>query len=702
MPAPKRKSAAPQVQAVIRSTALVAHQYLTESGTKYRVGFPAYEDWEKVRWYHKPNLEESEHVKIAWNLIWCGGYKEENGERKFHHFERVPCACPPGPQVRALVVRAKEIALIGGRGSAKSETVLPFLSAGNPELPPENPYSVSYLNCPKYKFLVLRKNAKDLKDFFERAKQFFGVFGGRPTESPMEIHFPSGAWGVFDHVEDDKSYQKYQGQEFARIAWEELNQCPSESLFMKIRMSLRSPLPDLYEQMMLTFNPGGPGHRWTKARYLDLKDEDGKKIRSGQIYTEPLTGRTRVFIHSTVEDNPYTLSKGYDRDLEELRHAEPALYERWRFGNYDIIDGAYFETFREEVRRDASGKAVEAENACHVLKCTPEKPEPVKLANWWPRAIGLDWGYSHPTVATWGCWDQKTEQLHVYREFKISRMGTLELGTEIAKRSFRDLELLPSHHMMVHLSHDAFHRTDDALTEAEQIASGIARVLGSEAVFVFGLNQDEEKLPYDQAWASVRRRQKDLSRKTSLTLVRAGGPGKRKPGFQLIRNYLRWHQINSGAKFNEEFARHLLMDVGAMAYAEYKEQCERHQHEILPKLQIWDCCPEVIKGLLAAVEAESDPEDVEKQDGDDALDSLNYLCSGFPFQQAEEPRDIAIHNRMDALRQMYPHMDPTGAFITEKIVAANYDKEHQFGSGFSIPRGVGPTARRLARAQRVQ
>ena len=632
----------------------------------------------ELEWFYRPpSAEFQKH--IAWRPIWCGGYDlDADGKKVYHHFSFNGCRCKPGPQILASWAPAKEVALGGSRGSSKSESLLEFLVRGDPYLEAKDPYYASYLNCPDYKFLVLRKNSKDLKDFFERAKKFLGYFGGAPTESPtMGFKFPSGAWGILDHIADDDAYEKYQGQEFTRIAWEEATQCPDEERYMKVLMSCRSSDEKLREQIMLTANPGGRGQRWFSSRFVKLRNEDGTPVQRGQVYTEPLTGRTRVFIFSTVEDNPYQMRKGYDKSLDQIQNTDPTLYRQWRFGDFDIVAGQYFEAFRS---KRIPG---EPENALHVIP-------PIKLASYWPRAIGLDWGYSHPSAVTWGCWTTK-RQLQIYREYKVSRMSTVQLGAEIAKKSLADLEALPSHHMNLYLSHDAFHRTDDTSTEAEQIARGIGEVLGRDAAFVFWFTQEEAELEDNRAWDSLKRRQKELANRTHITIIRANNA--RKAGWNLIRDYLRWVPLTRREEFNEDYAKELLLTRGVMAWSEYKKRCEETEDRTLPVLQIWETCPELISGIESAVEDDHDREDVLKQDGDDLCDCLRHLAVMFPYSQAEVPRNIYLEDRLRQLKTSDPMIDFHSLVMSSSIIGAEYDSRNSGGTGLSIPRIAGSRRR---------
>src|ERR1051326_1272102 len=170
--------------------------------------------------------------QLKWAPIYCAGYDlDAEGKKHYHHLENITCHCFPGPQFRALLnptfEKAFEMALTGGRGSAKSELTFGFCARGNLVATGDKKTDISYLNNKNYSFLVLRKNAKDLKSYKRRAAHFFGLLNGTMTEDGVQ--FPSGAWGIFDHLADADAWEKYQGQEFTRIVIEEANQIPDRS-----------------------------------------------------------------------------------------------------------------------------------------------------------------------------------------------------------------------------------------------------------------------------------------------------------------------------------------------------------------------------------------------------------------------------------------------------------------------------------------
>ena len=187
---------------------------------------------------------------------------------------------------------------------------------------------------PKFRALVIRKNYTDLKDWRDRALRMYQSSGGRSSEG--DIVFPSGAKVVLGHLKDANAYIKYQGHEYHYMLIEELTQVPSEELYLKLVSSCRSTESDLKPQVFCTSNPGGVGHSWVKKRFIDPASH-------GEVFNDPDSGRTRVFIPATVDDNPVLQENDPDY-VKFLESLPPDLKAQWRYGSWanQRVKGAIF------------------------------------------------------------------------------------------------------------------------------------------------------------------------------------------------------------------------------------------------------------------------------------------------------------------------------------------------------------------------
>lgn len=225
-----------------------------------------------------------------------------------------------GKQTLALQYRVFEELYGGARGGGKTAAGIAWLAID--------------IEHPKYRALVIRKNADDLKDWVDKAKSLYIPMGATVTGQSPEFRFPWGAIIRTGHLSDDKAYEKYQGQEFCRILIEELTQIPTEERYLKLISSCRSAIPELKARVFATTNPGGPGHSWVKKRFVDV-------IEPTKVYKDPVTGRGRVFIPATVNDNPI-LTEADPGYMAFLNGLPEALRKAWRDGNWDVFAGQYF------------------------------------------------------------------------------------------------------------------------------------------------------------------------------------------------------------------------------------------------------------------------------------------------------------------------------------------------------------------------
>lgn len=234
----------------------------------------------------------------------------------------------PHPKQEEALKRIEfEILYGGARGGGKTDAGLVWLT--------------DYIDNPRFRALVIRKNADDLADWVDRASRFYRGLGASIAYRPPVITFQSGAIIRTGHLKDDQAYTKYQGQEFHRILVEELTQIPSEKRYLQLIASCRSTIKELVPQVFCTTNPGGIGHGWVKARFVDVASPNTP-------YLDPISGQSRIYIPATIDDNPsLTLNDpAYVKQLDALKSTDVELWKAWRMGDWNTFAGQFFKEFK--------------------------------------------------------------------------------------------------------------------------------------------------------------------------------------------------------------------------------------------------------------------------------------------------------------------------------------------------------------------
>jgi hypothetical protein len=230
---------------------------------------------------------------------------------------------PQTKQELALKAPEDEILYGGARGGGKTDAGQAWL--------------LYDIDKPRYRALVIRRNATDLNDWIDRAKHMFQPAGGVFTGDSFT--FPSGAKIRTGHLADKDAYQKYQGHEYQKILIEELTHITSENNYEKLLGSCRSTVPGIKPQVFGTTNPDGGGYSWVKKRW-DIPDYPSDPVRS----FDKKTGRTRIFIPSRVQDNPKLMQAdpGYIKYLESIQDDD--LRAAWLEGSWTgiTLKGAYY------------------------------------------------------------------------------------------------------------------------------------------------------------------------------------------------------------------------------------------------------------------------------------------------------------------------------------------------------------------------
>lgn len=304
-----------------------------------------------------------------------------------------------GRQTLALSIRAFELLYGGSRGGGKTDAGIVWLIDDH------------YIDNPKFRGLVVRRNGDDLSDWIDRAEQKYIKFGARKVGKPVVFEFPSGAKIRTGHLKDKDAYTKYQGHEYHRMLIEEITQIPDEDRYNRLIASCRSTVPGLKPSIFATTNPTGKGHAWVKRRFVK---GDGVP-KSLTIWIPEQTGRTRVFIPATIFDNPVLIDNDPDY-VKYLKGLPSALREAWLHGNWDVGAGQFFEEWKQEV---------------HVCASFP-------IPDNWEKFICGDYGFAKPSAIYWNAIDPATRKVYTYRELYVTKHTGEMLAKSIVRMTPTD------------------------------------------------------------------------------------------------------------------------------------------------------------------------------------------------------------------------------------------------------------------------
>lgn len=199
--------------------------------------------------------------------------------------------------------------------------------------------------------------------------------------SPTTIEFWNGAKIHLCHCQYEKDRFKYQGAEIHVLMIDELTHF-TDTIYRYLRgrcrmgaLKLAEKYRGLFPRVVCGSNPGGVGHNWVKATFIDAAPVM-------EIVQQPKIegGMRRQYIPAKLSDNP-TLAEtdpDYIDRLEGL--GSPELIRAMRDGDWDIVSGGMFD--------DLWHRSV------HVLK-------PFDIPASWRVDRGFDWGSSKPFSVIW-------------------------------------------------------------------------------------------------------------------------------------------------------------------------------------------------------------------------------------------------------------------------------------------------------------
>lgn len=195
-----------------------------------------------------------------------------------------------------------------------------------------------------------------------------------------EIRFWNGSKIFLCHCKDDKDVYKYFGAEIHVLLIDELTHF-TDAIYRLLRSRVRMVGIDLppqfkgcFPRILASSNPGNIGHHFVKRTFID-----GAIPYEIRQMPQKEGGMKRQFIRATLEDNPSMAEDDptYGDKLHGLGSA--ALVQAIRFGDWDVIEGAFFDNFDRKK---------------HVVR-------PQTLPDHWIRFMSGDPGSAYPFCYGW-------------------------------------------------------------------------------------------------------------------------------------------------------------------------------------------------------------------------------------------------------------------------------------------------------------
>lgn len=294
---------------------------------------------------------------------------------------------PSDKQMLFLLDRHKYIAYGGARGGGKSWAVRVKAA----------------LLCLRYagiRVMIVRRTYPELREnHIKPLCEMLRCYHPDKTEriasyndQKKTITLRNGSEILFRYCDNEKDALRFQGTEVDVLFVDEATQ-QTEECMDKLKACVRG-VNDFPKRIYYTCNPGGVGHEWVKRLFIDrrYKDEENPEEYS--------------FIQALPTDNYALMEKdpGYLNTLDAL---PPKLRRAWRYGEWDIFEGMFFDDFRTE-----PDMATAKEHGCELT------PDELREQHRWTHVIpafdlnagnsrgwnivrSYDFGYGKPFSCAW-------------------------------------------------------------------------------------------------------------------------------------------------------------------------------------------------------------------------------------------------------------------------------------------------------------
>ncbi len=256
------------------------------------------------------------------------------------------------------------------------------------------------LRHPGTQAYLFRRTYRELKDtVLGEAHRSVPAALGEYSASDYEYRLVNGSVMRFRHCQYDEDRTSYQGAEIQWLYIDELTHFSRQVYdFLKSRLRARRAL-NVKPLVRATANPGGIGHAWVRAHFVDRgapEKEHAFSVYSGTL--KKAQRRSVMYIPALCTDNPY-LTPDYVFELEQKPRA---LRDALLFGRWDAFEGQVFSEWLDVPARYEDGTGT------HVIADFVPPPS-------WKRYRAFDFGFSRPFAVIWIAVDPDA-RAYVYRE----------------------------------------------------------------------------------------------------------------------------------------------------------------------------------------------------------------------------------------------------------------------------------------------
>lgn len=269
---------------------------------------------------------------------------------------RVIWAPQKGPQTIFLECPVYEVFFGGAAGGSKTDSLL-----------------MDYLKDVgkwgrAWKGILFRRIYSQLEELTSRSMELYPqiIQGAVFKDQKKTWVFPGGETLKFRALDRFADCNNYWGHAYTWIGWDELTHWKTDAEYEFMKVRCRSTIKNIPKRIRATANPGFVGHQWVKSYFVD---------NGAYVVVTNKEGLQRVFIPSTLADNPIldNSDPDYRKRIEAMK--DRALRRALLYGDWDVVVGAAL-----------GGTFLRKEHVIAPL---------VPPANWYTTRV-MDWGSSRP------------------------------------------------------------------------------------------------------------------------------------------------------------------------------------------------------------------------------------------------------------------------------------------------------------------